>query len=532
MKTTTWSNQAIDFERIGLEAAQLTRDIERAKEIAALEIFAYEQTLRGAVEKLEDHIRECEGRMHALCSQLYDSEPPVSDKTMLAWRFRLKAFVALLVGLLFASIAAHTYRFILFGQNLLAAGGLGILFTGAVLAVGHFLYEKLLFRYRSLQIVMVGASALLLLGGSLDLAQAGGIAVRARETSNEVTASYVAGVDQEAPVNEASVRSDEQNANALFSSAVTKIFLSIDLVLGLLLGTTLQMRGDKNYVSWNKVHRYKSEIAEMRAELTLLLSSVEVAKRKCMAGILRYFHAYRKRHVPYLAGFLVVFSVLNAHAQRSTRQEAILIDVSGSIGNGTKSDIFQEYLVGAKRLLITEPPEGRVVVSTITTDSFGSGREIVKGWTPQASGVFTERLTRAQRQLASALESKMATLSPSSSGTDIFGALFWSKTMLEGTRQSGNSREIWIFSDMMNESATLNMPALLSAGPEQMIEQARKTESLVKLPGYKIHVIGASTRGLSPKAWSTLKQFWTLYFQQAGADLISYSPEVAPDRGN
>ena len=83
---------------------------------------------------------------------------------------------------------------------------------------------------------------------------------------------------------------------------------------------------------------------------------------------------------------------------------------------------------------------------------------------------------------------------------------------------------------MMNESAAFNMPALLPTGPQEMVARAKANGLIAPLPGYKIHVLGASPAGLSPQAWNTLKAFWTLYFREAGAELVSYSAECNVDR--
>ena len=127
------------------------------------------------------------------------------------------------------------------------------------------------------------------------------------------------------------------------------------------------------------------------------VSSIEIAKKRCMAGILRAIRS--KRRVPYHQGLtgLILFVLLTPRpslAQTIQRYEGILIDASGSIAKGrTTSDLFREYLFSTKKLLLTEPANSRVWVSTISTDSFGGVvHEILKGWTPDARGVFTDDL--------------------------------------------------------------------------------------------------------------------------------------------
>jgi hypothetical protein len=125
-----------------------------------------------------------------------------------------------------------------------------------------------------------------------------------------------------------------------------------------------------------------------------LLSSIEIAKKRCMARILRGKHTQRKKCVPYHQALLILLVALflaasPIFAQTINRHEGILIDVSGSIGKGgVNNEIFREYLFAVKKLLLTEPPNSRVWVTVITTESFGSVRILVKGWTPDAQGVF------------------------------------------------------------------------------------------------------------------------------------------------
>src|SRR5882762_1973378 len=81
--------------------------------------------------------------------------------------------------------------------------------------------------------------------------------------------------------------------------------------------------------------------------------------------------------------------------------------------------------------LLKEPANSRVWVSSIANDSFGGVREIVKAWTPNARGVFTDDLNRAQHQLAAGFEAKSSAIAPVSSGTDILGGLWRMKALFE-----------------------------------------------------------------------------------------------------
>lgn len=195
---------------------------------------------------------------------------------------------------------------------------------------------------------------------------------------------------------------------------------------------------------------------------------------------------------------------------------------------GTSSELFHEYLISTKKLLLTEPANSRVWVSIISTDSFGGVHEVVKGWTPDAHGIFTgdlnvrdaTSLPISRRDLRQWLRSV---------GTDIFGGLWYLKAIFESTpnadRSHAVSRTIWIFSDMMYETKNVPVPALIEMGPERMLDRARANGLIVPLNGYKVYVLGISPGGLTPQTWFRVREFWIRYFLAAEAELVSYSPE-------
>jgi hypothetical protein len=333
--------------------------------------------------------------------------------------------------------------------------------------------------------------------------------------------------------------SSEQTVRRLLGSAMVKIMLSADFILGILLGLFTKIRTGDDFVAWQDLKKTAEHLGALEQRSNELLSSIEIAKKQCMAGILRGKHIQKKKFVPYhqaLPVILVALSLASSHvfAQTINRHEGVLIDVSGSIGKGgTNNELFSEYLFAVKRLLLTEPPNSRVWVSVITTESFGSVRSLVKGWTPDEQGVFTDDLNRARHQLAATFETKSTGLSPTAAGTDIFGGLWQLKALLElGSKGNAQnvSKTIWIFSDMMNESASFSMPALLPAGPKNMIEQAKAKSLIVPLDAYKVYVIGAWPAGLRPQTWNGVRTFWTLYFREAGAKLVTYSAECSVER--
>jgi hypothetical protein len=534
-----------DFEKLGYDTALQSRDQAAVEQICGLHIHAFADELQPEIFDLDSRIDTNLTRTNSLHSHLYDRPVPVSDAAMLARDHAVSLLVILAVIAGIASVISHSMTFYLIGMRVWAVL-IGTSMTGVAIVARHQFFETLLVQHRSLKTLTVAAVACLCFWGLLEIAITR-TALATKPASSDADTSEQSFVDSSASAEAANenpdpeLQSSESTIRDRLGRGFVKIMLACDLVLGLLIGILTSLLREEDYAAWRKLKNITEEVKSMQKRKEELLSLVEIAKKRCWAGILRARHFHQRRAVPFhrALGCVLIISALmlggtaTLHAQTLNRYEGILIDVSGSIGaGGANNELFTEYAHGVRQLLLTEPPSSRVVVSTITTESFGSVREILKGWTPETHGIFTDNLTRARRQLAASFESNGSGLTPIAGGTDVFGALWHLKTLMDSDRQvgSGGTRDIWIFSDMVNETPALMMPALIGSGPRKMLEQAKANGLLVPMSGYKVHICGASMQGLSPQAWNTVKMFWTNYFQATGADLVTYSPSATADR--
>jgi hypothetical protein len=527
----------IDFDNLGYETAMNTGDLVTAQNICGLHIQAFRDELQPEISGIDRETENDKAKHHALHSFLYGRRIPVRDAAMLARRCAVVVLVTLVAIVGAASVASHTLTFQLFGFPLTLNVLLGLTITGIAGAVGYQLFEKILTHHKALEACFIGAAFVLCAWGLLELSQARGLMVtKATDASASTASSYVDDAPEGPSPDPEPHEADEGKVRAMLGKAIVKIMLAADLMLGILFGHLMLLWQGEDYVAWHKLRKISRKLANLERRRNGLLAMIEVATKQCMAGILRALHTPPRQHPPYhRLPVIVLFLLLAASpsfSQAISRHEGILLDVSGSIGKGgASSELFRDYLMSIKRLLATEPPRSRVWVSVISTDSFGSTGELLRGWTPDAQGVFTDNLDRARRQLASNFETRAAGLRPVASGTDIFGGLWHLKALLESGSAAGHiAKEIWVCSDMVNETTQFNMPALIPSGPEAMLRRAKSNNLVVPLSGYRIHVIGASPAGLNPYTWNTLKTFWTLYFREAGAELISYSAEARSER--
>lgn len=525
-----------DFEELGYRTVLECRDDEeRAMQICGHRLYAYECSQHAKIGRSHSEIEQCKNECASLHEHLYDRAEPVNDAQMLTHRKHIRISLALAILAAIACLAGNSTTFVLYGYGLLltmlfAAGA-----TVLPLVVGHYGYEWIA-KHNMIQMGIITLCVALCFAGLYKLAAARSIMLDRTFATAPATSSYVDGaepaanaVDQEIHTNDGA----ENQVKKTFGDGMLLIMFAADIMLGFLVGRLSKLHTDRDYAAWREVQTKTESITGMEETIASLHSSVEIAKRNCAAGMLRAHAALKKRKTPYHRPLLSVillalFGAAAAHAQNIERYEGILIDTSGSISrNGTTSELFREYLLSTKKLLATEAPNTRVLVSGIAVDSFGGDGTILKGWTPESHGIFTDDLNRARRQLVSSFEQKSSKLTPVAAGTDIFGALWRFNALFGSTGKSANTqtKTIWIFSDMINETPNFQMPSLLPTGPEQMLERAKANGLIVPLNGYKIYIYGATPNGLSPQAWLAIKSFWTLYFQAAGAELARYSAE-------
>lgn len=519
------SQLGTDFERLGYETGLRVQDEDRTKAICAQYINSLEDELRPLLAHLERAIAEARASAGALVSQLYDRPAPVRDGNILG-RLMICAFaIVMLIPVVAASLIGHSLTFMMLGWSVFTSVPTAIGLTAIATAAGHLLYSAVVEGRRPL-ILPALVCAGIAFYSLTELAQARNAMTR--------KAAPVEALSPNSFVDDAGTASppeDEMRTDSSFEAverylgqAITKMMIVADALSGLLLGMLTSILTDPDVVMWRKLRRLKSHTGDLMARRDAQLSILSRAKRACTAGILRALQPQPK-HPPFLQVLALIASVLGtatvASAQTDIRRhEAILIDLSGSVSKRSgSSDLFREYFNAVRTLLANEPQGSRVWVEGVTTESFGSVQTLLRGWTPTPKGVFTEPLQRARQQLVASLEAKFAGIQPTAAGTDLLGALARTKVLMEsdgGTSNRRVSREIYVLSDMVNESGDLAMPALAPRGAARMMEVVTNNRMLVPLPGYRVHVLGASPAGLTPQLWNEVREFWRLYFAAAG----------------
>jgi hypothetical protein len=515
-------------------------DEERARKKCGLRIYACADELQPEITRTQSEIAENKNHGAALHAHLYNRPEPVNDAAMLTHARKIRRLRLLTALAAIACLAGNTTTFYLFGFDPFMTAFLALAATVVPLVVGDPAYEHIVAKNRKLRNAIIMVAVALAFTGLLCLGYARWQMTHRVASSAPAVNSYADGDPAETPVEQDRKGPDvtQADVNETFGWAVLFIMIAADLMLGYMVGRLGHLNHDEDYAAWRKLHETTKFITELEENVSQLHAYIEIAKKRCAEGILRAQNTRNNRKPPYHGTFaLLLFIVLAggiARAQAVAHEEGILIDVSGSIGRaGGTSELFREYLTATRKLLLSEPAKSRVWVSSISSESFGGVREVVKGWTPESRPAFQDELNLARRQIASRFEKNSSGMSAASAGTDIFGGLWRMKALFESGSASGDngvSKTIFIFSDMVNETKEFQMPAILPSGPEKMLEQAKANGLLVPLKGYRIYIYGASPNALTPQGWLTVKNFWTMYFAAAGAELVSYSAEYDVQR--
>jgi hypothetical protein len=505
------------------------RDEERAREVCAYKLQALQDELQPAVASCRSAVAELTSRINALASQLYNRHHPVSDITMIALCAAAAFLTVEFVVTFGASAAGNTFTLLKFGWDTTTCVVVGTIGTALVTAVGRQFHAKLIAKHPRLDMIVVLVISALTLWALVDFGRARGVMTQMSSQSSHPD-TYV---DDSATSNateppEKTLSSNESDVRDLFSDASTKLTIVADLAVGLLLGALVALWTGEDFAGWRRLRREKRQMTQTQHQLNELVAVLEMAKKRCAAGIVRARHFQNPNHPPYLAA-LVILALMGSTqllvaqgAESVTREEVICLDVSRS----TKADAFAEILQGAKQLLKTEPAESRTWTLLISTDSFDGVRTLLRGWTPAAQGVFTDRLDQARAQLVSSFQTKSAGLKPTAGGTDIFGAVARAKALFEEDPNNTHYlKELHLFTDGVNETPAFNMPALLPTGVENMLSLARANRLVVPLPGVRVYMWAAAAP--NAEAYAATKAFWSAYLKAAGAELVVYSTEAS-----
>src|SRR6266851_5621790 len=253
MTSMIQKTQRIDFEALGYKTMVETGDQMIARDICGLHIHAFADELKPELAHLSSVIQQTKGRRQALWSNLYDRHAPVNDATMLGLAIATGILAVMILVASVASVGGHAMTFYLFGSGLAISLVLGVALTGIATASGYQAYEKILVRHKAAEGIVILAAFVLCFWGLLQMAQARGTMVDKLATSASAKSFVDDNVAEDGSAEPARTDdSSEQRIRGLLGSAMVKIMLSADIILGILLGLFTKIWTNDDFVAWQK----------------------------------------------------------------------------------------------------------------------------------------------------------------------------------------------------------------------------------------------------------------------------------------
>ena len=225
-----------------------------------------------------------------------------------------------------------------------------------------------------------------------------------------------------------------------------------------------------------------------------------------------------------LSFLLVLFSSACARAASEPIALVAALDLSASeaVKGRDPQSAFRRSVEGISKLLGSLPAGTDVTVIGITENSYALPYILLSAKIAVDEGYFGERLAGAHGDLIRAWRNRAATLAPDAKGTDILGALFFTEQIF--TRVPiGRKKVLVLFSDMRHVTRELDLERPPTIDMKTAFRAIRGHGLQAHLSDVAVYVVGAEAQGKSFQAWDGLRQFWTMYFERAGARIAGYS---------
>ncbi len=234
------------------------------------------------------------------------------------------------------------------------------------------------------------------------------------------------------------------------------------------------------------------------------------------------------RWVPIALLLVVLFVALATRAFGESETEVqrvnlvMVLDLSESRkAKGSDGKVeFEQDLHAAEKVLRQIPLGAAVTVLGVT----GNGLNpylILKATVANNPGVFEENIAEARARLVEALRTKGKSLVPKSKNTALFGTFYVASEIL--VARLGDRKILLVLSDMQQDDDHEFDFEAMKRIPESLFDKAEREGLIPNLRNVEVYCIGVTAQNKSIQYWNSLRQFWTVYFKKAGADLKAFT---------
>ena len=431
-------------------------------------------------------------------------------------------YSAITLVLTAASVAFVFYSFAPFGL-----GWVAYLYALGAAVGAPFLIEFTLKHWNGEKVLkaIAAVSCLAAIAGLMLLAVVRGQILAQRLTSAEPTV-----IIDDDPQTAAPQPQNDFYANTmrLLLPVMVLLAFAMDLGAGLALHEAWRI-ASSDTEDWDALRSRLKELDDKKTALVTAFTQLQEEPALFFKTFWSNFHRATLTHAARRAmmkAAIVAFGLsllLGVRANAETRLNLVIaVDLSQSVAvhaPGQPSE-FQKNIDGVTRVLAQAPAGSRVTIIGITDQSFALPRILLSAKIPDDAGYFGERLASARRQVIQAWKRRSQNLQPLFPHTDIIGALFLAKQELDA--KTASEKVLVIFSDMRNSTRELSVDEPSKVAYFSRALQHGKVP-VADLQGIDAYVMGSNSACRSVGYWYQLRDSWTLYFKDAGANMRSYT---------
>ncbi len=188
----------------------------------------------------------------------------------------------------------------------------------------------------------------------------------------------------------------------------------------------------------------------------------------------------------------------------------VLLDLTKS----STAEAFQANVKAVEQVVNALPNHGRIVVIGIS-DSFGRPR-ILLDRTVSSRGSFGLELQAAREAATANWRKVAANLTPQYEHTNLLGTLDLLPYLM-----TDSNYELLIFSDA-RENVFINIANVTQVNVPRVMKDLQRKKAIPSLSNVHVYMLGVVPDDKTALYFRSLKEFWSAYFQAAGARLEAF----------
>jgi hypothetical protein len=231
----------------------------------------------------------------------------------------------------------------------------------------------------------------------------------------------------------------------------------------------------------------------------------------------RSVHAHLRQAVIGAVAVLLAILGLLFFSSKASAGSTVPALVTVALVDLTKSSSENDLKanVTAVNFLVNTTPDGGRILVLAVSDGFGNPRVLLDR-TVHGHGLSGLELQAAREAATAAWTRVAADLVADYDHTAIVGTLGLLPYLIDA-----QGFHLFIFSDG-REDVAVNIEKVTVIDGKATMKTISVKKTIPRLPGVRVHMLGVSPQGKTAEYMTSLRSFWTTFFQSAGASLVTF----------